>query len=305
MTKTQTAKFSSYNRLVTFLTSYATIFAGLTRLLKCGTDFIAAFTALKLILPTSTATKSSPVTSTKNKDFLNLIDLMVSLANRAYLLAIDTTNAALEKTFKIDVTTFKTLPEAEQILLAQNVLIALNNNSVALIAGYDIAAIELTDAAADIALCQDQIAAPSTIIGNNKTFNEEIEAAFVLVDAKIALLDSAINGKFKTGPSANTSLISNFEKAKKLVETTKHTALSATITDINNLPIEGATASIALEKETKEGTSNIGGIVEVEEFISGTYNVTYSAATYITQVVVTEFHLGETTTATIVLLAVV
>jgi hypothetical protein len=181
-------------------------------------------------------------------------------------------------------------------------LLALNNNSVALIAGYDIAAIELTDAAADIALCQDQIAAPSTIIGNNKTFNEEIETAFALVDAKIDLLSSAINGKFKTGPSANTSLISNFEKAKKLVETTKHTALIATIKDLNDAPIEGVTASIALEKETKEGISNIEGIVEVEEFISGTYNVTYSAVGYITQVIATKFMLGETTATAIVLL---
>jgi len=305
MTKTQTAKFSSYNRLVTFLTAYATTFAGLIRLLQCGTDFIAAFTALKLILPTSTNTKSSPVTSTKNKDFLNLIDLMVSLANRAYLLAVDTSNAALEKTFKIDVSTFKTLPEAEQILLAQNVLIALNAHSVALIAGYDIAATELTTAAADITLCQDQIAAPSTIIGNNKTFNEEIEDAFLLVDAKIALLDSAINGKFKTGPSANSSLISNFEKAKKLVETTKHTALRAGIFDINGNPLADVKASIALEKETKEGTSNIEGIVEIEEFISGTYNVTYSAVGYITQVIPTKFNLGETTATTIVLLKTV
>ena len=305
MTQSQTAKFSSYNRIVTFLTAYATIFAGLTRLLQCGTDFIAAFTALKHILPTSTTTKSSPVTTTKNTDFLNLIDLMVSLANRAYLFAVDTASEALQTTFKIEAKAFKTLPEAEQILLAQNVLIALNANSVALIAGYDIAATELTKAAADITLCQDQIAAPSTIIGNNKTFNEEIEAAFVLVDAEIALLESAINGKFKTGPSANTSLISNFAKAKKLVETTKHTALVATITDINNLPIEGATASIALEKETKEGISNIEGIVEVEEFISGTYNVTYSAAGYTTQVISTKFNLGETTTAAIVLSKVV
>jgi len=305
MTKSQTAKFSSYNRIVTFLTAYATIFAGLTRLLQCGTDFIAAFTALKHILPTSTSTKSSPVTTTKNTDFLNLIDLMVSLANRAYLFAVDTASEALQTTFKIESRAFKTLPEAEQILLAQNVLIALNAHSAALIAGYDIAATELTAAAADITLCQDQIAAPSTIIGNNKTFNEEIETAFVLVDAKIALLESAINGKFKTGPSANTSLISNFDKAKKLVETTKHTALLTNFTNILGEVIEGATAAITLETETKSAVSNILGIAEIEQFIGGTYNVTYSAPGYITQVIPTKFNLGETTETAIVLLKTV
>ena len=302
MTKSQTAKFSSYNRIVTFLSAYAATFAGLTRLLKCGTDFITAFTALKLLLPTSTTIASSPVTTDKNLDFTNLIDLIVSLANRAYLFAVDTASASLQKTFKIEKSSFHSLSEIEKITLAQNVLIALNANSVALIAGYDIAATELTTATADIVLCQDQIAAPSTIIGNNKTFNEEIEDAFVLVDAKIALLESAINGKFKTGLSANTSLISNFDKAKKLVETTKHTALVAAIFDISGSPLAEVTASIALEKETKEGISNIEGIVEVEEFISGTYNVTYSAVGYITQVIPTKFLLGETTSTTIVLL---
>jgi len=305
MTKSQTAKFSSYNRLVTFLSAYAATFAGLTRLLKCGTDFIAAFTALKLLLPTSTTIASSPVTTDKNLDFTNLINLIVSLANRAYLFAVDTASASLQKTFKVEKSSFHSLSEIEKITLAQNALIALNANSAALIAGYDIAATELTTAAADITLCQDQIAAPSTIIGNNKTFNEEIEAAFVLVDAKIALLESAINGKFKTGPSANTSLISNFEKAKKLVETTKHTALLTNFTNILGEVIEGATAAITLETETKSAVSNILGIAEIEQFIGGTYNVTYSAPGYITQVIPTKFNLGETTATAIVLLKTV
>jgi hypothetical protein len=305
MNKKQTAKFASYNRIIAFLLAYTTTsFAGLTRLLLSATNFKAAFTALKLLLPTSTATKSSPTTITKNKDFSNLVDLMVSLANRAYLFAVDTASETLLATFAIEASSFK-LAETEQISLAQNVLLALNNNSVALIAGYDIAATELTTAAADIILCQDQIAAPSTIIGNNKTFNDEIVAAFVLVDEKVELLGKSIYGKFKTGPFANTSIISNFEKARKPIESTNHTALDATINDINGNPIEGAKAEIAFDTETKEALANIEGLAEVEEFVSGTFNVTYSAAGYITQVIATKFDLGETTTVSIVLLKVV
>jgi len=66
--------------------------------------------------------------------------------------------------------------------------------------------------------------------------------------------------------------------------------------------LEGATAEIAFETETKSAVSNIFGVAEIEQFIGGTYNVTYSAVGYITQVIPTKFNLGETTATAIVLL---
>ena len=302
MTKTQTAKFSSYNRIVAFLLAYSTTLAGLTRLLLSATQFKAAFAALKLLMPTSTAIKSSPATITKNKDFSDMIDCIVSLANRAYLFAVDTASETLLSTFHVGKSTFHPLTEPDKISLAQNILVSLNDNSVALIAGYDIAAIELTDVGTAITAAQDQIAAPSTIIGNNKTATGKIEAAFVLVDVKVELLEKAIFGKFKTGVFANPSLISNFANARRLVEAVSHTALIATITNIAGTPIEGVLVGITFDTETKEATSNISGVAEVEQFIGGTYNVTYSLAGYSTQVIATRFILGETTTAAVVLL---
>ena len=99
MTKKQTSKFSSYNRIINFLFAYASSFTGLVRLLQCIVDFKAAFAALKVLLPSSTATKSSPTTITKNKDFTSMIDIIVSLANRAYLFAVDTDSETLLSTF--------------------------------------------------------------------------------------------------------------------------------------------------------------------------------------------------------------
>jgi len=305
MNKIQTAKFSSYNRIVAFLLSYATTFAGLTRLLLSGTQFKAAFLALKLLLPTSTTIKSSPATITKNKDFADMIDHIISLANRAYLYAVDTASETLLSTFQVGKSDFHSIAEAEKILLAQNILLSLNANSADLIAGYDITALELTEVGTAITTAQDEIAAPSTIIGNNKTFNVDIEAGFVLVDEKIALLEKAIYGRFKTGPFANLSLIANFDNAKKLIESTKHTALMATITNILGVFLEGVLVEINFLTETKEATSSILGIADVEQFIGGTFTVTYSAIGYITQIIATKFILGETTTTSIVLLKTV
>ena len=305
MTKKQTSKFSSYNRIINFLFAYASSFTGLVRLLQCIVDFKAAFAALKVLLPSSTATKSSPTTITKNKDFTSMIDIIVSLANRAYLLAVDTNSETLLSTFQVEISDFKTLSEIEQTILAHNILTALNTNSVALIAGYDIATLELTAAATAITLAQGQIAAPSTIISNNKTSTDEIDEAFKLVDTKVVLLEKAIYGKFKTGVSAKPSLISNFDSAKKLRGLTKHTALVADIVNIANEPIEYVLVEIAFGTETRSATSNISGIAEIEQFIGGTYNVTYSAVGYITQVIPTKFTLGETVDTTIVLLKVV
>ncbi len=305
MTKTQTSKFSSYNRIINFLFAYASSFTGLVRLLKCIVDFKAAFVALKLILPSSTAIKSSPTTITKNKDFTNMIDLIVSLANRAYLFAVDTSSETLLSTFQVEVSYFKALSEIEQTLLAHNVLAALNTNSVALIAGYDIDAAELTSAATYITNAQGQIAAPSTIISNNKTSTDEIDDAFKLVDTTIALLEKAIYGRFKTGILAKLSLISNFDLAKKLRGLTKHTALIADILNIANEPIANVLVEIFFGTETRTAISNISGIAEIEQFIGGTYNVTYSAVGYITQVIPTIFTLGETVDTTIVLLKVI
>ena len=302
MTKSQTSKFSSYNRIINFLFAYATSFTGLVRLLKCIVDFKAAFVALKLILPSSTAIKSSPTTITKNKNFVNMIELVVSLANRAYLFAVDTSNETLIATFKIEKSAFHSLTEIEQTVLAQNILAALNTNSVALIAGYDIDATELTAVATAITLSQEQIAAPSTIISNNKTSTDEIDEAFKLVDSTVDLLEKAIYGKFKTGVSAKPSLITNFDSAKKLRGLTKHTGLIVDIVNLANEPLINVLVQILIGTEIKSTMSNILGNAEIERFIAGTYSVTYSATGYITQVITTTFMQGEIFETSIVLL---
>ena len=305
MTKSQTAKFASYNRIVAFLLFYNLLFVGLARLLQSITQFQAAFAALKLLLPTSTSTKSSPVTISKNKEFADMIDNIISLARRAYLFASDTANETLLSTFQVEKNNFQPLSELEKILLAQNILASLNSNSAALIADYDITAAELTAVGIAITSAQDKIAAPSTIIGNNKTSNVDIETAFLLVDDKIVLLEKSSLGRFKTGLFANPSLVSNFENAKKNHESVKHTALITTFTNILGEVIEGAQIAIAFDTETKTALSNISGIAEIEQFVGGTYQVTYLAAGYITQIIPTKFILGETTTTAIVLLKVI
>ncbi len=304
MTKKQASKFSSYNRITNFLFAYAASFTGLVRLLKCIVDFKKAFADLKVLLPSATAIKSSPTTITKNKDFNSMIDLIVSLASRAYLFAVDTASETLLSTFQVEISDFKALSEIEQTILAQNVLAALNANSVPLIAGYDIAATELTAASASITLAQEQIAAPSTIISSNKTSTDEIDEAFKVVDATVVLLEKAIYGRFKTGVLAKPSLISNFNSAKKLRGLTNHTALIADIVNIDHEPVANVLVEISFGTETRSATSNISGIAEIEQFIGGTYNVTYSAVGYITQVIPTTFTLGETVDTTIVLLKV-
>jgi hypothetical protein len=305
MTKTQAAKFSSYNRIVNFLFAYSALFTGLIRLLKCAADFKAAFAALKVLLPSSTATKSSPATIIKNRDFSNMIDTILSLANRAYLFAVDTSNETLLATFQAEKNDFYVLVEAEKILLAQNILAAINSNSALLIAGYDITAVELTAAGADITAAQALIASPSTIIGNNKTSNEEIDATFLLVDQSVLLLEKSIYGRFKSGVSAKLSLISNFDSAKKLRGLTKHTALLANIVNAANEPLVGVSVEIEINGLIKSATTNLLGIAEIEKFLPGTYNVTYAATGYIPQTIPTTFTLGDTHEVSVILLKVI
>ena len=305
MTKIQAAKFSSYNRIVNFLFAYSALFTGLVRLLKSATDFKAAFTALKVLLPSSTATKSSPATLIKNKDFSNMIDSILSLANRAYLFAVDTASETLLSTFQIEKSAFHSISEVEQTILAQNILSALNANSVSLIAGYDITAAELTAAGAYILVAQELIASPSTIIGSNKTSNEEIEEAFKLVDSTVFLLEKSIYGRFKSGISAKLSLISNFDSAKKLRGLTKHTALLANIVNAANEPLLGVLIEIDINGLIKSAITNLLGIAEIEKFIPGTYNVTYACPGYVTQTIPTTFTLGDTHEVSVILLKVI
>ena len=305
MTKIQAAKFSSYNRIVNFLFAYSALFTGLVRLLKSATDFKAAFTALKVLLPSSTVTKSSPATLIKNRDFANMIDSMLSLANRAYLFAADTASETLLSTFQLEKSAFHSIPEVEQTILAQNILSALNANSVALIAGYDITAAELTAAGAYIIVAQNLIASPSTIIGSNKASNEEIEEAFKLVDSTVLLLEKSIYGRFKSGVSAKLSLISNFDSAKKLRGLTKHTALLANIVNAANEPLLGVLVEIDINGLIKSATTNLLGIAEIEKFLPGTYNVTYAATGYTSQTIPTTFTLGDTHEVSVILLKVI
>ena len=302
MTSTQTAKFNVYNKIAIFLLAYATSFAGLIRLLKAVSDFTKSFSDLKKLLPISTEQPSMPKTITKNEVFDSMINQVLSLANRAYLFASDTSNNALLETFHVEVNYFFILAEPAKILLAQNILLALNANSAALIAGYDITALELTTLGNDITSAQNEIAAPSAQISSNKAANDAIIAGFLNVDAKVLLLEKAIFGRFKSGPAANETLINNFDYAKVMSLKTIHTTLAAKLKDIDGNDIEGGTASILIGTETKEGTSDITGAVVVESFRGGTYHVTFSAVGYISQTIILKFLQGKTTEITVVLL---
>ena len=302
MTSSQVAKFNAYNKIAAFLIAFAASFKGLTRLLKSVTDFTSSFNDLKALLPVSTTTPSMPVTLTKNEVFTLMIDHVLSLANRAYLFASDTSSNTLMETFHVELNYFSIVSEPAKILLAQNVLTALNANSVALIAGYDITATELTDLADEITLAQGKIAAPSAIISSNKAANDAIVVAFKKVDDKLDLLEKSIFGKFKSGPAANATLINNFDYAKILSETILHTILKATFHDIDGKEIEHALASILIGTETKESKSDISGVAVITEFRGGTYHVTFSAPGYISQTITLKFLTGKTTEITVVLL---
>jgi len=302
MTSIQTAKFNVYNKIAVFLLAYATAFAGLTRLLKAVSDFTKSFSDLKKLLPISTEQPSMPVTRTKNEVFTVMIDEVLSLANRAYLFANDTSSNALMETFHVEISYFALLSEPSKILLAQNILVALNTNSAALIAGYDITALELTTLENDIATAQNEIAAPSSQISSNKAANDAITAGFLNVDAKLNLLEKSIFGKFKSGLSVNDTLIRNFDYAKVMSITIIHTSLSAKLKDSYGKDIEGGTASILIGTETKEGTSDISGDVIVNEFRGGTYHVTFSAPGYISRTIILKFLQGKKTEITVVLL---
>ena len=302
MTSTQTSKFNAYNRIAAFLIAFAASFTGLIRLLKAVTDFTTAFNDLKKLLPVSTASPSMPVTMTKNELFTSVIDQVLSLANRAYLFASDTASNILMETFHVEKSTFQLLAEPEKILLAQNVLIVLNANSVALIAGYDITEPELLALGNKIKLAQAAIASPSATISSNKAANDAIVAAFLKVDEKILLLGKSIYGKFISGPSANATLINNFNYAKDLSETVSHTTLAANVKNIDGIVIEGALISILIDALTKEAKTDISGDAEIMEFHPGTYHVTFSAIGYISQTKTIKFLLGKTTSISIILL---
>ena len=93
------------------------------------------------------------------------------------------------------------------------------------------------------------------------------------MDEKVALLEKSILGRFLTGPFANLSLTANFELAKKLVESTRHTALLATITNTLGAVMEGVLVEINFITENREATSNISGIANVEQLLDRVMHV--------------------------------
>ena len=302
MTSTQTSKFNAYNRIAAFLIAFAASFTGLIRLLKAVTDFTTAFNDLKKLLPVSTASPSMPVTMTKNELFTSVIEQVLSLANRAYLFASDTASNTLMETFHVEKSTFQLPAEPEKILLAQNVLLALKANSVALIAGYDITEPELLALGTEITLAQAAIASPSATISSNKAANDAIVAGFLKVDEKIVLLGKSIFGKFISGPSENETLVNNFNYAKNLSETITHTILDVILKDIEGIAIEGALISILIDSVARETKTDILGTAQVIGFHPGTYHVTFSAKGYLSQTKTMKFLLGKTTSISIVLL---
>lgn len=261
MTDTQNAKYAMYNKFAIFLALFATTFSGFKRLVKEITNYTTLLGNLKALLPTDTTVTNITTSITKGKkaNFDAMKAQALGMAKLALVWAKDINNPTLIGAFSVTKKSF-TIAEPEAVALAESLLKLLNDNSVELLKETDITQAQIDAFDASIPKAEQGIGKAASIIGNNKTANVQIEAAFDSVDDSIATIKTLILGKYAAGlPAANTDLVVAMNNALTVIASKRYTALLIKFTDAaTGKPIEDAT--VAIPDLNKKASSNIDGV---------------------------------------------
>ena len=227
------------------------------------------------------------VTHTKNGAFMAMVNSIVNKAAKAYVWAVDSSNANLMQVFDVQKSDFLHISETKAYNQIKNIRDALNDN----IASME--SVQLTEE--DVAMVNEAISAYENTIGTTgaaQTHKTEgtkgIDAVMIPIDKSLALIDKLIVSSYTDSqPDMVKEYLAN-RAIDKLP--THHSGISMHITDAET----GADlAGAILAVNGKTATSDIDGIAEIIKVKPGTYNMSVTLADYATQILKTVIEKGK------------
>jgi len=227
------------------------------------------------------------VTQTKNGAFMAMVNSIVNKAAKAYVWAVDSSNANLMQVFDVQKSDFLHISETKAYNQIKNIRDALNDN----IASME--SVQLTEE--DVAMVNEAISAYENTIGTTgaaQTHKTEgtkgIDAVMIPIDKSLALIDKLIVSSYT---ASQPDIVKEYLANRALDKLpTHHSGISINITDAETgADLEGAILAV----NGKTATSDIDGIAEIIKVKPGTYNMSVTLADYATQILKTVIEKGK------------
>lgn len=286
----QSEKNGMYKKMLIFFADpiNAAVWATFARLVTEIDNFVSLNNLLSNYLQQHQANIKG-VTQTKNDAFMAMVNSIVNKAAKAYVWAVDTSNANLMQIFDIQKSDFLSISETRAYNQIKNIRDALSANIASM------ASVQLT--AADVTAVNTVLTAYENTIGTTgaaQTHKTEgtkaIDAVMIPIDKSLALIDKLIVSSYTaTKPDMVKEYLAN-RVLDKLP--THHSGISIHITDAEpGADLEGAILAV----NGKTTTSDIDGIAEIIKVKPGTYNMSVSLADYATQTIKTVIEKGKLT----------
>lgn len=270
MNNQQIAKNNMYKKLLTFFATpaNAAIWAGFPRLVT----EIANFVSLNNDLDDATQTQAqvtTGITQGKADAFNAMVKMIVEMAFKAYVWAVDNDNDDLIEVFNVQLSDFDRIPESSALDKIKNIRDAINTN-IAGMASVNLLPADVTAQDAAIAAYNAVKSAPEVAIGHKETSTDTIVELFAEIDKSIGLISRLIISQYG---STNAGMVSDFKNNKHIDDLpTHHSGIHTHITDeVSGEDIEGA--QLAIPKVGKSAVSDINGIAEIIKIKSGDYHV--------------------------------
>ncbi len=270
MTNRQIAKNNMYKKLLTFFAfpANAAVWAAFARLVT----EIANFVSLNNDLDDATQTQAqvtTGITQGKADAFNAMVKMIVEMAFKAYVWAVDNDNDDLIEVFNVQLTDFDGIPESTALDKIKNIRDGINAN-IASMASVNLLPADVTALDAAIAAYNAVKSAPEVAIGHKETSTDTIVALFADIDKSIGLISRLIISQYG---STNAGMVNDFKNNKHIDDLpTHHSGIHTHITDeATGEDLEGA--QLAIPKAGKSSVSDINGIAEIIKIKSGDYHV--------------------------------
>jgi hypothetical protein len=277
MTNHQIAKNNAYNKLLAFfaITTNAAIWAAFTRLVTEISNFVSLKNALDLFIQQQ-GLDIKGMTTGKAADFNAMIELTVSMANKAFVWAVDNSNANLMELFDVQVSDFDR--EAGEVAYAkvQNIRNAINTN-IGGMTSVELAPGDVTVLDALITAYNASKGATGAAEAHKETGTNSVADQMHALDGSLNLIARLLISQYSI---PNPGLVSDFRIAKHIDELpTQHSGVHMHITDADTSEaVEGALFTIPAAG--KSSVADINGDADITKIRSHIYHAFVTAANY-------------------------
>jgi len=244
------------------------------------------------------AKKTTGVTGDKNSIYENLVKNTVKASRKALVYAKDQASEELQALFNVQEYIFEKLAQNEGIAIVVNIHNGLAGIGAPLIP-YRVTAANITAIGQGIIDFKSAEGEPRVAKAESEAGTQGIKTIIPLMDDCLEILDDLIIHGLDEDDETERDFINKYRNARKIIVLgTRHTGIDVTFNDAETgLGIEhGVLKNVELDKTAP---TNILGVAAIPSMQPGTYHFEFSAAGYVTQVMVIKIERGVTLEMTV------